>query len=322
MEGTDVLEETRAPSAPVYSSRRERRAAESADRAESLARLRIAHRTAPAPKTATSVVPAPKASAKPRPRHHAGFRALVVLTLVGLAATVSLPSYALTAQGGAQDATAQLASAQHLGVVGGSAVGTITEGFTSKKPIVVYNETITVPPVTAPVTADAQKLAKHLMQAVAEGRLSGGVPDHIKEIRWIAEGVAVPNCGVDFRVLQTIDVALQVFKHVAVSDINRLCTGQLEGAGTASWHYKDGGGHAVDFYLLDGHSLTGRDPQSLKLIAALDTVVPKDSDVGQQGCGPLPLKLVNLHEFPDSCTHLHIDFGVAEGSSLLNRSND
>ena len=43
-----------------------------------------------------------------------------------------------------------------------------------------------------------------------------------------------------------------------MSDINRRCTGQIEGAGTDSSHYADGGGHAVDFYLLDGQALTGR----------------------------------------------------------------
>ncbi len=37
-------------------------------------------------------------------------------------------------------------------------------------------------------------------------------------------------------------LALQVFDKVGVSDINRKCRGQIEGAGTASLHYFDDGG--------------------------------------------------------------------------------
>lgn len=51
---------------------------------------------------------------------------------------------------------------------------------------------------------------------------------------------------------QTRSCSLQVFDQVGASDINRKCTGQIEGAGIASSHYFNGGGLAVDFYQLNG----------------------------------------------------------------------
>ena len=42
------------------------------------------------------------------------------------------------------------------------------------------------------------------MGAVATGRLVGSTPDHIPEIANLAEGKAVPECGIDYRVLQAI----------------------------------------------------------------------------------------------------------------------
>lgn len=166
------------------------------------------------------------------------------------------------------------------------------------------------------VSPEVQALASDLMAAVASGRLVGSRPDHIKEIAYLASGQAVPNCGVDFRVLQTIKVAVDNFDKVGVSDINRLCTGQLEGAGTISPHYRAGGGHAVDFYILNGHSLTGGDSDSMKLLRLLDPMVPANTNVGQAGCRASGSGFVNLSEFADSCSHLHIDFISARGAQL------
>ncbi|WP_236478712.1 hypothetical protein, partial [Escherichia coli] len=78
------------------------------------------------------------------------------------------------------------------------------------------------------MSADARALAQELMGYVAAGQLSGSSPDHIMEIRWIAEGRSVPNCGIDTQVLQVMVIALHTFASVGVSDINRRCTGQIE----------------------------------------------------------------------------------------------
>lgn len=172
----------------------------------------------------------------------------------------------------------------------------------------------------AGVSTDAQALAQELVKAVDDGKLVGSVPDHIKEIRWIAEGKTVPDCGVDTRILQVLVLAVREFDSVGVSDINRKCTGQIEGAGIYSSHYKDGGGHAIDFYRLDGNSLTGADGGSLRLIALLDPVMPDGTHVGQSECraaAGVTVALTHWTEFPDSCNHFHLDMGSTDAPLLI-----
>ncbi|MCS5498219.1 hypothetical protein NY547_13295 [Cnuibacter physcomitrellae] len=166
------------------------------------------------------------------------------------------------------------------------------------------------------ISGDAVQLAQQLVDAADKGRLVGSTPDHIKEIRWIAQGQAVPACGVDVRILQVIVLALQIFDQVGVSDINRKCTSQIEGAGTASSHYFNGGGLAVDFYLLNGRSLTGADGNSIRLITALDPVMPDGARVGQAACrtnAGTAISTSHFAQFEDTCNHLHIDVGFAGG---------
>jgi hypothetical protein len=86
------------------------------------------------------------------------------------------------------------------------------------------------------------------------------------------------------RILQVLVLALQIFDQVGVSDINRKCAGQIEGAGTASSQHFQGGGLAVDFYRLNGQSLTGADGNSLRLISAPDPVMPDLARAGQIQC--------------------------------------
>jgi hypothetical protein len=160
------------------------------------------------------------------------------------------------------------------------------------------------------VGGNAQALAQELVTHADDGTLTGLVPDHIKEIRWIAQGRQVPDCGINTTILQVIVIAVRNFPSVGISDINRKCTGQIAGAGTASRHYTDGGGHAVDFYRLDGLDLTGFDGQSIRLIGLLDPVMPFGSAVGQSDCradAGRTLALRNLGQFPDGCTHLHVE---------------
>lgn len=166
------------------------------------------------------------------------------------------------------------------------------------------------------VGADQQALAQELVKAADDGRLRGSVPDHIKEIRWIAQGKTVADCGIDTRILQVMVLAVRNFQSVGVSDINRKCTHQIEGAGTESAHYVDGGGHAVDFYMLDGHNLTGADGESIRLLSLLDAVMPAGSGAGQSECRASagdPIQLTNFHQFADTCNHQHIDVLDAKG---------
>jgi hypothetical protein len=160
------------------------------------------------------------------------------------------------------------------------------------------------------VAGDAQTLALELVAHADNGTLTGLVPDHIKQIRWIAQGKTVPGCGIDLRILQVIAIAVRQFQSVGISDINRNCTGQLLGAGSMSSHNIDGGGKAVDFYSLSGSPVTGADGQSIRLIGLLDPVVDTDARIGQSVCrkkAGTTITLVNFIEFEDTCDHLHID---------------
>ncbi|MCS5716425.1 hypothetical protein NVV95_17905 [Herbiconiux sp. CPCC 205716] len=171
------------------------------------------------------------------------------------------------------------------------------------------------------IGGDAVQLAQQLVDAADQGRLIGSTPDHIKEIRWIAQGQQVPDCGVDVRILQVLVLALQVFDQVGVSDINRKCTGQIEGAGTASSHYFEGGGLAVDFYRLNGQGLTGADGNSIRLISALDPVMPDGARVGQVLCradAGTTIGTTHFIQFDDTCNHLHIDVGFTDGQLTTN----
>ena len=119
----------------------------------------------------------------------------------------------------------------------------------------------------------------------------------------------MPNCGIDVDILQVITIAHNTFGRIGISDINRACTGQIEGAGTASAHYTNGGGHGVDFYSLGGTATNGADANAIKLLKALDPVKPKGSHTGQSECRSAAgdvLTLGNLGQFEDTCTHVHV----------------
>ena len=234
----------------------------------------------------------------------------MLLALTAFFGTASLPAYATSGEGSTVgnartalavqtltggDATAQVVSRDGLGI--------------SESPEELDSTT------NGTVSPTVQALAVQIMGAVASGRLVGSTPNHLPEIANLAEGKAVSGCGIDFRVLQTISVALDHFNQVGVSDINRRCTGQIEGAGTDSAHYSDGGGHAVDFYLLNGSSLSGGDAKSVQLIRILDPLVPNGTGLGQVECRS-SIGLDNFKPFSDGCSHLHIDFLNAEGSTL------
>lgn len=170
------------------------------------------------------------------------------------------------------------------------------------------------------VSGNAQALALELVTHIDDGTLTGLGQPPLDQIRWIAEGKNVPDCGVDIRILQIIVIATRHFDRVGISDINRKCTGSLLGAGINSAHYADGGGHAVDFYSLDGRPITGADGLSIRLIGLLDPLVPDGSRVGQSDCraaSGVPLALTHFGQIEDDCHHLHVDVRYATGPLLL-----
>ncbi len=241
-----------------------------------------------------------------------GFQTVVLLALTAFFGTAALPAYATSAEGSAIGNAQTALAVQTLTGGGATAQLVSRDGVQIAESPQMLDSTL-----NDTVSPSVQALAVQLMGAVASGHLVGSTPNHIPEIANLAEGKVVPNCGVDYRVLQAISIALEHFNQVGVSDINRRCTGQIEGAGTVSAHYANGGGHAVDFYLLNGSPLTGGDPLSLQLISLLDPLVPSGAGLGQINCrASIPLQ--NFKPFDDTCNHVHMDFANAQGATVAN----
>ncbi|WP_241992708.1 hypothetical protein [Cryobacterium lactosi] len=160
----------------------------------------------------------------------------------------------------------------------------------------------------AGIGGDARALAAGLVVKIDAGNITGLSPDHLREIRWIADGETKENCGIDTRILQVITIATNTFGSVGISDINRACTGQVLGSGLTSPHSANGGGHAVDFYSFDRMPTTGADANALKLLKALSPVLPAGSGTGQSQCradAGVTLDL-SMTQFSDYCNHVHI----------------
>ncbi|MBN9239602.1 MAG: hypothetical protein BGO97_07880 [Micrococcales bacterium 70-64] len=168
------------------------------------------------------------------------------------------------------------------------------------------------------VSGDSQALALELVQRMDDGTFTA-FTDPEQQIRWIAAGTTVPDCGIDVRTLQIIVLATRQFDRVGVSSINRLCTHDDAGGGTLP-HVREGGGKSVDFYMLDARSLSGSDGLTLRLIGMLDPIVPAGSRIGQSNCRAsdgVPLSLQHFTQFIDTCTHLHVDFADTDGVLTL-----
>ena len=285
----------------------------------SVAPTRRSVRTAPKPATSAKRAASAKPS-KSKPAKATGTKrrsplsrmlskAVIMLAAAGLVATTAVPAYAQFERPTWFDPT--------TGKTQTLAVGAVQSGMLDRNDFAAHTMSTALDSTLGTVVApEVQAVAQQLMTAVAQGRLTGSTPDHIFEIRYLAAGEAVPGCGIDYRALQAIAFALTKFNTVGVSDINRHCTGQIEGAGTASAHYADGGGHAVDFFRLNGHALTGGDSDSIKLIEDLDAVVPTDSTVGQVNCRS-GLSLSHFKQIDDTCNHVHVDFLDAKAATLL-----
>ncbi|NQX18257.1 hypothetical protein [Rathayibacter sp. VKM Ac-2857] len=165
--------------------------------------------------------------------------------------------------------------------------------------------------VCVAVSGDAQALAAALVTAMEEGRLRLLEDRYAQQIRDTAAGTAKENCVIDVRILQVITIALNTFRKVGVSDLNRQCTGSLLGAGTGSSHWMNGGGNAADFFSFDGTPTTGCDANAQQLLTVLDPQVPQGSRAGQIQCRSTTYQ--HITQFGDTPNHLHFDVAYADG---------
>jgi hypothetical protein len=100
---------------------------------------------------------------------------------------------------------------------------------------------------------------------------------------------------------------------VYISSLNRYCTGVLTDSGTSSYHYRNSGGHAVDFAKVDGISSTGTTPTDLAYLRQILPRLPSGSGIGQSNCRSENNTLAmpaGITQFSDACNHNHIQTPV------------
>lgn len=115
------------------------------------------------------------------------------------------------------------------------------------------------------------------------------------------------ECHIDPLILQLI-YGLSVENTFTVTSINRFCTQVLTDSGEASYHYRDGGGRAVDFGTVNGqgdfNTNAGR-AEAAKIFQEALQYLPPGSGFGQNQCG-IPFNLPSGYRyFGDPCDHLH-----------------
>lgn len=175
---------------------------------------------------------------------------------------------------------------------------------------------------TAPPTT-SQTLAQ---QIVNSGMLSGN-PEPMAQIRGYANGALlshviggqVRDCLIDQEILQALKTTVVDRKFTLyVASLNRFCTGELSAVGTSSYHWRSGGGHAVDISRVNGVASTGGTPQDLALINSMFTALPAPAGLGQYQCrGGLAVP-AQWTQFDDSCDHNHFEYRGGVGSLAPN----
>ena len=168
------------------------------------------------------------------------------------------------------------------------------------------------------VSGNAQQLAQALVNAHAKGTFTTLVPAmYSQEIQATANGTVTTKCQVDTRVLQIIVLVLNKFGSVGVSDLGRPCVGDsLDCPSSPHCAIPD---LAVDFTSIGGQVLNGSNTPDIALLHYLDTVLPDGSWAGQSECRTEsgdPVALEYLGQFPDTCTHQHIDIRGAGTAPL------
>lgn len=170
--------------------------------------------------------------------------------------------------------------------------------------------------VSMPV--DAVSAAKELVAGQAAGTVHPMMMDH-----WSAEILpyttpAGPSagCQVDVRVMQIAVLALHWYGEVGFSDLGRSCVNDCSaGIGTASLHCMSPD-LAIDFTSLGGQPLSGNDSRSVDFVRRLATVLPPGAGIGQSDCraeNGTSVDTPGIRQFPDGCTHLHVEVGVGTG---------
>lgn len=117
------------------------------------------------------------------------------------------------------------------------------------------------------------------------------------------------ECVIDTAILQALKtVTVDKGFSIRVSSLNRYCEGVLTGSGEDSYHWRNGGGHAVDIDRVNGVLATGGTSNDIALIWAMHAALPTPAGVGQINCRPYIAGLNGWAQFNDSCNHNHFEY--------------
>ena len=174
-------------------------------------------------------------------------------------------------------------------------------------------------PGSCVVSASEKEAAQQLAAAMAAGRLvflNGAGDAYGQQILGMADGTG--TCHIQLPALQLIQIALNMFDTVGISDLNRACTGDLPGSSGYSAHWV---GRAIDFYSFNGVALTGADTFSVQYVNAVAGILPAGSQIGQidaRIANGTYFDIPGVSQITDAHNHLHVDVGrsVTDGLRL------
>jgi hypothetical protein len=157
---------------------------------------------------------------------------------------------------------------------------------------------------TTPTTSNAQQLAQQIM-ANSKISLTGRLVE--ADIQDAANGnVGTAGVMTSTAILQLINTIGQSHS-VAISAIQSGGSGHCNNTPKSSCpndpHYT---GDAVDFDILDGIDITGRNSPALTIMKIAEGILPTGSAFGQKQCGPTPTLPSGWTTFDDTCNHLHV----------------
>jgi hypothetical protein len=171
------------------------------------------------------------------------------------------------------------------------------------------------------VPAGSQTLAQQLVNS---GRVSGESEAWAQLVAYsngtmrshVVDGKA-RDCQISPVILGALKTVVDRGFSIKISSLNRFCTGQLTASGPNSYHYRNGGGNAVDISVVNGVVSTGNTAQDRALIASMYTALPGPAGLGQLNChGSLPVPN-GWVQFNDSCNHNHFEY---RGSATVSPS--
>lgn len=179
-----------------------------------------------------------------------------------------------------------------------------------------------LPTSTASATAPPPASQTLAQQLVNSGLLSGN-PEPMAQIQGYASGTLqshviggqVRDCIIDPVILQALKTTIVDRKFsLYVASLNRFCTGELSAIGTSGYHWRNGGGHAVDISRVNGVASTGGTQQDLALINSMFTALPAPAGLGQYQCRSRLAVPAQWTQFDDSCDHNHFEYRGSVGS--------